>query len=423
MKDKSEFKASIDSSTRTQFIWLYLVAYAVSSIALFYGLQAFYTSYLRGLVNSHNYSIAIQEWRQVANGILSGWFLTPDIKTICVFKDGLSLFSIGNCSTDNLPSILSGTQLLVLSETVKIQTGLSFSIWILALILPILVATPIVIIFFLLKKPITRKAQNEILAFLKFYDEQAENLTIFETEMKRQTDEIIGLKRQAAIAEVAAQVAHDIRSPLSALRIGLTKLQDVQAKELCNHAIQRIQDTLAAILVKNQGGADGLAIAIKALEPFDLVSESRKILQTKQLETSVAVDFSTEMQICQVFGNASHWGNILSNLINNSIDAHASQDPKISISITRVADFIRVSVKDQGKGMSKELVRRMMTNPTSHGKESSPTSGYGLGLRGAQAELLKWNCSMNIQSAEGVGTTVSILFPAGGDLNPNAGHH
>ncbi len=95
------------------------------------------------------------------------------------------------------------------------------------------------------------------------------------------------------------------------------------------------------------------------------------------------------------------------NLLNNAAKFSLSQSI-ISINLNHNSDHYLLSIKDQGKGISKENMKRVF-DPFYKG--SNYTEGMGIGLFLVQKIINKHNGSINIKSALNKGTTIEIKFP------------
>jgi signal transduction histidine kinase len=103
---------------------------------------------------------------------------------------------------------------------------------------------------------------------------------------------------------------------------------------------------------------------------------------------------------------ASDLKNIISNLINNSAEA-MDQNGFISVSLEKEDENLLLEIRDNGKGIPKEILPQLMQEGASFGKKD----GNGLGLYHAKKSIESWGGQIQIRSTVGVGTTVSIKLP------------
>jgi hypothetical protein len=98
---------------------------------------------------------------------------------------------------------------------------------------------------------------------------------------------------------------------------------------------------------------------------------------------------------------------ILSNLLNNSREAILTKG-KILIQVNFLREKIRIEIIDDGKGMSADVLEKILVQGGSSGKPN----GMGLGLSHAQKNLRSWGGKFGISSTPGIGTNVTLEIPA-----------
>ena len=105
---------------------------------------------------------------------------------------------------------------------------------------------------------------------------------------------------------------------------------------------------------------------------------------------------------------------LLYNLIDNAVKA-SDDGQKIEVKCTLNGDKLIISVTDNGVGMSEEEIRKI-TEPfyMVDKSRSRKAGGAGLGLSLCAEIVRQHNAKLQIDSALGVGTTVSVIMPTGG---------
>ena len=222
---------------------------------------------------------------------------------------------------------------------------------------------------------------------------------------------------------VAAQVAHDIRSPLTALNIAaglLTGAADAHS-QLIRSATQRINDIANSLLIKAKEAAIELNSAeiepsknltSVALGPLiDAIVFEKQVLYQKYNRLQILADHSrTSEEYARV--DPIEFGRILSNLINNSVEALDENMGTVSLDLRSRSDVHILSVKDNGKGMSRDLISKLGQAGITFGKVGAATgSGYGLGISHAKAQVQAWGGGLEIRSELGKGSEVTITLP------------
>ncbi len=235
------------------------------------------------------------------------------------------------------------------------------------------------------------------------------------------------IRLASTIAEIAQQVSHDIRSPLSALNMMLVDLKELpeQKRLIVRSALQRINDISNALLEKSKAQASGPAQSAPAplertpagaREVVLLSSLVGELLSEKRLQFQKKMGVVIEEDLSRSYGyfasvNSTEIKRVLSNLINNSVEAFPEGKGRVTVGIRGYKDMVQVIVSDNGKGIPESVLAKLGQRGVSHGKESSGTSGSGLGVYHAKSTVESLGGKFEIQSREGRGTMIQIQLP------------
>jgi len=237
----------LEGKNKRHILLTLLLSSIVMQILSFAAVRSLQKSTLTSLLESQNTAVAFQEWRTVRNGILSGWIWWPEIKNVCLFHEGQEVLGESSCPEDSLKDRLLGLTISQELEGTEIKASLKVSQWLMSTGLSALALLPLTLFGFLLRIPIKRNTEAQLLTFLskvRGSTPDAES-SEFEKAIRSETEELIRLRNEAALALVARQVAHDIRSPLSALNMVLGSMkEEVPEKKrlIIRSAAQRIND-------------------------------------------------------------------------------------------------------------------------------------------------------------------------------------
>ncbi len=211
-------------------------------------------------------------------------------------------------------------------------------------------------------------------------------------------------ERVLAWGEMARQVAHEIKNPLTPMRLGVQHLRrvwrdgrddfDGVLEDTADRILGEIDrlDTIARAF--SRFGAP--AAAQEPLERLDLGAVAEEVVQLYRLAEE-GTDVRLEVR-------APAWGEarrdevkeVLVNLLENARNASASR-------ITVRASPNRLEVADDGAGIAPELLPRIFEP-----RFSTTTSGSGLGLPIVRRLVESWGGAVEVDSAEGGGTTVTV---------------
>jgi two-component sensor histidine kinase len=217
-------------------------------------------------------------------------------------------------------------------------------------------------------------------------------------------------EQNAALGKLAAQVAHDIRSPLAALEVAVRILDGLTDDEriLIKGASSRIKDIANNLLHQNKSviAAEQMKPELMASLVERLVSEKRLSLLSNEdirLESVISDNASSSFALIK----STELLRVLSNLINNSVEALEGRIGLVTIELQRQDSWLQLSVRDNGPGVSNETLSKLM----SRGATFHKTSGSGLGLYHAKRTVEELGGSISILSSEGIGFEVKLLLP------------
>lgn len=220
-----------------------------------------------------------------------------------------------------------------------------------------------------------------------------------------------------AMWEVSTQVAHDIRSPLAALDVASRDIAQLpeERRILLRSAISRIHDIANDLLEKHRGASfsepPGTAHLLSGLIA-PVVTEKRLQFRSRG---SVAIHDQLDAESYGLFAmvQAGEFKRVLSNLINNSVEALGNSAGEVKVGLTGRPGWIEVTVVDDGPGIPPEVLAKVGERGVSRGK---PT-GTGLGLYSARALCESHGGRLEIASGAGRGTKVALILPAAAPLN------
>ncbi len=239
--------------------------------------------------------------------------------------------------------------------------------------------------------------------------------------------------------QIAAQVSHDIRSPLSALNMVVQNLSEGELsgekRILIVNVSKRIQDIANSLLAKTRvdsssadkdflvagappiGGSSAVTapfygqlardsqIGRQALHAYELMLESlaekQQEAQGKQIKKNLEAIFGAFVMI-----NPVEFYRVMSNLLNNALEA-IDGEGLVEIQTRLYSKEISVTIIDNGCGISSEVLKKLGSAPLTHGKEN----GNGLGFLHAKQTIERWGGRLTVQSRIGMGTMVTLTVP------------
>jgi signal transduction histidine kinase len=214
-------------------------------------------------------------------------------------------------------------------------------------------------------------------------------------------------ERVLAWGEMARQVAHEIKNPLTPLRLGMQHLLRVHRDRRPDFD-RTLEDTSARILAEidrldtiarafSRFGAPAESAA--PLEPVDLTGTASEVVQLYRLAEEGAVVTLTSNGSVWSVARKDELKEVLVNLLENARTAGASR-------ITVEVATGQITVEDDGEGIPPDQLPRIFEP-----RFSTTTSGSGLGLPIVRRLVESWGGKVSVTSEMGKGTRVMIRVP------------
>lgn len=353
-----------------------------------------------------------------------------DGKILAAYPSNYSPFSDANNNLDRIDLVLNGVNVgNAIIEFDKFPIFLEVAINLILLIF--------VCVFFLLLSLILTDRQikkissvfSNILEQIRSGNINHSELTDRITESRLLIESFLDFKKleekmihASTFNEIATQVAHDVRSPLAALDMVMKDsggIPEEQKRVIVRSAVNRINDIANELLIKNRElkrGVAGEEITSNSSTPGkavllssiidDIVTEKRTALRSRMNITIEAVPKASSYGLFADIP-VNEMKRVCSNLLNNSIEALKKDEGRVEVELLENNDQIEIKVKDNGKGISQEILNKLGQRGETHGKKD----GSGLGLYHAKKSVESWGGNLNICSKIGQGTTVTIGLP------------
>ena len=230
------------------------------------------------------------------------------------------------------------------------------------------------------------------------------------------------IKTDAVVGQRSTQVAHDIRSPLSALEHISSQLGELSEDKriVIRNSINRIRDIANSLTHNNVKAIENLQVNLdhsKTAAQFELLEVTllQPILELmvteKRIENrgtiGVSINFQQSRASYGLFSiiNVREFKRVISNLVNNSIEALPNSNGNVDIILQEhIAGGIQILISDTGKGIPKDLISQLGVR----GKTFNKPGGTGLGLAHAKHTMEGLGGFMLIDSCENRGTTISL---------------
>ena len=230
--------------------------------------------------------------------------------------------------------------------------------------------------------------------------------------LKESVDRLAQSEREDALRELAQHVAHEIKNPLTPMKLGVQQLQnayrnksadyDILFEKVTNLIIRQI-DTLSAIATDfNDSAKIGNPVPVNINLLLQHISE----LFSHNASLSIRLDFENNSEMT-VLADPNKLTRVFTNLLNNAVQAIPESRRGIIIIRSReIMNEVIVSVEDNGTGIPDQLRKKIFIP-----NFSTKSSGTGLGLAIVKAIVEQAGGSISFTSIVDKGTLFTVALP------------
>jgi two-component system sensor histidine kinase HydH len=243
--------------------------------------------------------------------------------------------------------------------------------------------------------------------------EAIDRLTEANRNLRRAEASLRRSERLAALGQLTAGLAHELRNPLGTIKASaellekpVTQSNPAVMQELTGYITSEV-DRTNSLISRFLDFARPLRLHAKAADLCETVSQTIAQMRPRaeardiRLETAIPeypVEFSFDSDLLAI---------ALTNLIHNAIEA-SSPGSVVLVAVEPRGGGIHLSVSDQGTGIASEHLESIF-NPFF----TTRTDGTGLGLAIVTKIVDEHNGKITVQSTPGAGTTFDLFLPAG----------
>lgn len=220
-------------------------------------------------------------------------------------------------------------------------------------------------------------------------------------------------EKQTAWREMARQVAHEIKNPLTPMKLSIQQLQrtlpadNEETRQKIDRALASINEQIDNISEIANSFSEFAKMPVPRSEVFDLVSAAQKTIDLYTQNNNIKINFRTEADEVMVSGDKMILSRAVNNLVLNGLQSvPPTRKPIITVSVSEKGDMGMVEVQDNGAGISDELRKKVFIP-----NFSTKQGGSGLGLSMAKRGIEHAGGNLWFESVEGEGTTFYLELP------------
>jgi nitrogen fixation/metabolism regulation signal transduction histidine kinase len=232
-------------------------------------------------------------------------------------------------------------------------------------------------------------------------------------ELARSAELLARSERESAWREMAKQVAHEIKNPLTPMKLSVQYLQkawDEKAPDWENHLerfTRTIVEQIDSLSVIASEFSDFAKMPAANIEKIGLVEVIKSAADLYRHPRHIKISISPSDQEYFVLADKRQLLRVFNNLIQNAVQAIGKKtDGIISINISCEGPDYHIAISDNGTGISDEQAVKIFSP-----NFTTKSSGMGLGLAMSKNILATINAKIDFESVPGEGTTFHIRIP------------
>jgi signal transduction histidine kinase len=250
------------------------------------------------------------------------------------------------------------------------------------------------------------KSNDEIGQLIQEY-----NSMLFQLEAS--ADKLAQQERETAWREMAQQVAHEIKNPLTPMKLRLQHLQrswqdnPEEFQTRLNDFVQSMTDQIDTLSHIAQEFSNFAKMPQSKNERLNLQDIVKSVLSTFENENQTISFYQNTHDTAFVFGDKSHMIRVLNNLLTNAIQSISTDREKnISLGLRISKNHVTIKITDNGSGISPEISKRIfMPNFTTR------STGSGLGLAMVKSIVTQMNGKVAFRTQVDKGSSFFVILP------------
>jgi len=232
-------------------------------------------------------------------------------------------------------------------------------------------------------------------------------------ELEFAADQLAQSERESAWREMAKQVAHEIKNPLTPMKLGIQQLlrtldpndpnSKAKVEKVANSMIEQI-DALTKIANEFSNFAK---MPLRSESEINLPELIERVVEVFSSEENVSLKLNIIDKQLIILADKDQLIRVFNNLIKNAIQSIPSERKGlIQINVTRNSDSVEIEIIDNGIGIDKEKRKNIFVPYF-----TTKSTGTGLGLAMVKQIIENHNGQIGFESKVNVGTTFRINLP------------
>ncbi len=266
-----------------------------------------------------------------------------------------------------------------------------------------------------------QKRRDEIGTLVRMFNRMVAGLDKQRGELESSHEKLLQSEKLAAIGRLAASIVHEMRSPLSSIKMNLQLLtrDTVQGSnkakhlELAGREVKRMETMLSELLDYSKPPSLTLVEAM----PETLMERAIELIKQDADKLGISVSYRMKEKIPTLIIDEELFLRAIDNLLINAL--HASKKGATIELILGIPDknTVGIEIRDTGEGMNQRVLERIF-DPFFTTRDD----GVGLGMCNVKKIVEAHHGKIEITSEVGAGTIVTVTIPIRGEHGNTAGH-
>jgi signal transduction histidine kinase len=260
---------------------------------------------------------------------------------------------------------------------------------------------------------ITVRSEDEIGGLARSFNEMTRDLLETRQRMEDANRKLIQAEKLASIGRISATIAHEIRNPLTSVKLNIQKLlqnEDLGEEEKEHLSISQEGIGLIEKFIKELLNFTRVSdLNLERFSILQIIEESLKLLRNSFQEKKIILERSCPSDLPSVVVDGDKMRQVFLNILRNAVEA-VDEGGKVGLAFSLVKENgvkrIRIRISDNGSGIAEKDWENIFepfftTKP----------SGFGLGLSNARKIVEQHMGSIKVVKKKGRGTAFEVRIP------------
>ncbi len=252
---------------------------------------------------------------------------------------------------------------------------------------------------FTTNEPLNWNSSDEIGLMVSEYNKMLNNLEQSKSQLAR-------TQKESAWREMAQQVAHEIKNPLTPMKLTLQRMENTLSEDMEKQKAVRL--LLSQVEILNDIATSFSTFAkmpTPELLQINLIQNIQSVVRLYATSAHGTITFTSDQETVNILGDEQLFNRIFSNLILNALQSGDDRKVDVHVSVMIDKGLAVVMIKDNGSGIADDIKEKIFTPYF-----SSKKSGSGLGLAIVKQGVEQCGGTIAFKTSA-TGTEFRVSFP------------